>query len=333
LNQKVRSLSPEQCDDIAKKVARLEVDIRAHQGAQSFRKYESALGEILSPLLAAEGFRTVQADIRNDTGIDFRAERGSSEAGVAAEAIGIEAKFMVRSRHVGLNQIHTLIGAGLVHGFTKVMLVSNARFSPAVHRTVEQHLPLKVELKTLEDLALWARSLSEENGDAEAEIRLLTNQLSDRLARLIARDENALRHLNWWNMEETLAYVFEGLSFNVELTPPSKDGGKDIVLRCTVAGKRAEYYVEIKHWRSATKVGASAVQKLLKVIVSEKKDGGLFLSTFGYTGTAFEQLTTFDKEILRFGDKEKVVSLCKTYVKARSGLWSVPRNLTDVLLD
>lgn len=127
--------------------------------------------------------------------------------------------------------------------------------------------------------------------------------------------------------------MFDGIGFQVTLTPGSKDGGKDVVLACTVKGRQAEYYVEIKHWRSSTKVGSGAVEKLLKVVVEEKKAGGLFLSTYGFTESAFEQLTTIDRQKLRIGDEDRTVTFCQTYVKAKAGLWSPPRNLGEVLFD
>ena len=74
------------------------------------------------------------------------------------------------------------------------------------------------------------------------------------------------------------------------LTPPAKDGGKDVVLRCYVQGRQAEYFVEIKHWRSPSRVGGGALRDFLNVIVREGRDGGLFLSTYGYCDNAFDQL-------------------------------------------
>ncbi|UWU12250.1 restriction endonuclease [Sinorhizobium medicae] len=73
--------------------------------------------------------------------------------------------------------------------------------------------------------------------------------------------------------------MFDGLGFKVTLTPGSRDGGKDVILECEFAGKQATYYVEIMHWRSSARVGADAVEKLLKVIVREEKAGSFFLST------------------------------------------------------
>jgi restriction system protein len=89
----------------------------------------------------------------------------------------------------------------------------------------------------------------------------------------------------------------------------------------------------VKHWRSATKVGTAAVRDFIKVVARENIAGGLFLSTHGYTSMAFEHLTELDRERVKFGGREKVLTLCKTYSKQRAGLWSPPQCLSDILYE
>lgn len=314
-----------------------EIDRLEEISTQSATEAEQILSRVLEPLLNAEGFELRPRGLpgQRDYGIDFRGTRGDEAAGTA-EAIGVEAKFYSKLRDVPLNAVHALIGAGLTQDISRIILVSNCDFSDAAKAAVEQNLPISVELKTLNDLRSWldvVQAFEEEEADVGTEVKIILKAISERFARLIARDGGTLAHLEWRDVERTIAEVFDGLGFRVTLTPGSKDGGKDIVLECEVAGKLAVYFVEIKHWRSATRVGADAVEKLLKVVVREKKDGGLFLSTYGFTDNAFEQLTTIDKQRLRFGDQDRIVTLCRTYVKAMSGMWSPPENLTEVLFD
>ena len=66
-------------------------------------------------------------------------------------------------------------------------------------------------------------------------------------------------YIEWREMEKTLAEVFSGIGFDVELTPSSKDGGKDLVLECLIQGKTHSYFVEIKHWRAGSRVGAKDI--------------------------------------------------------------------------
>lgn len=293
---------------------------------------EALLGQILEPLLEQENYDLTHTGGAGDGGIDFRAERSTGEADGEKERLGIQFKhYRQPGRRVSSASVRELIGAGLLNGFGRVMLVSSADFSAATREEVSRNLPLTVELLGISDLKGWAARLRPEKQDMEIEVRVLLRDLSQALIRLIASDVATLDHLEWRDVERVVAEVFSGLGFAAVLTPGSKDGGKDVVLTCTVNGARAQYYVEVKHWRSATRVGSAAVEQLLSVVVREQKAGGLFLSTYGYTENAFEQLTALDREKLRFGDKEKIVTLCRTWVKARAGLWSPPENLSQVL--
>ena len=69
------------------------------------------------------------------------------------------------------------------------------------------------------------------------------------------------------------------------------------------------------------------------VVVRDGTAEGLFLSTYGYTANAIESLSQIERRKLRFGDEEKIVGLCRTYVKTRSGIWSPPTKLSDVLVE
>lgn len=326
--RRLRKLSSAECDALDLELTKLRAD-------ESLDPQESelVLGRVLEPLFGIEGYEVEHTGGLNDRGIDFRASRTANETNSApAETIGVQAKFYRKAiRRVAMVDVQQLIGAALLQDFNRVVLVSNGEFSREAHAAVDKSLPLRIELLDIGGLRDWISRLREEKVDVEAEVRIMLRDLSSRLARLIAKSPDALDHLEWRMVEQVVAEVFEGLGFVVTLTPGSKDGGKDVVLTCAVKGKLAEYYVEIKHWRSSTKVGSMAVEKLLKVLVEEKKDGGLFLSTYGFTSNAFEQLTTIDKQKLKFGDQEKIVTYCQTYVKAKAGLWSPPENLTEVL--
>ena len=192
----------------------------------------------------------------------------------------------------------------------------------------------RYELFISSKLQLWGLfRASLPRGSLSAEVKAILRAVSHKLALLIAKNPRALDELEWRDIERTIAEVFDGLGFLTTLTPPSKDGGKDVVLECTVKGQRAEYLVEIKHWRAGNRVGGGALRSFLNVIAKELRQGGLFLSTYGYCDNAFEQLSTIDREKLRFGTEEKVVALCRTYEKALSGLWSPPKNLAEVLYE
>jgi restriction system protein len=117
------------------------------------------------------------------------------------------------------------------------------------------------------------------------------------------------------------------------VTPPSKDGGKDIILVCNVADGDESCIIELKHWRTGKRVGKQTVSDFMHVIVAEKRSGGVFLSTSGFAADAFEGITEVSRSRLWFGGREKIVLLAKTYIRACSGLWSPPTALPEVLFD
>lgn len=173
---------------------------------------------------------------------------------------------------------------------------------------------------------------SEEETKLSKVVAAITN-LSKQLARLIASDPKGLEDLEWRDMERMLAEVFQGLGFDVTLTPSSKDGGKDLILECFVQGDKHSYVIEVKHWRSGQRVGKRYISDFINVVAHENRDGGLYLATYGYSGDVFEALTEVDRQSIKLGVDKKVISLCRTYIKAESGVWLAPSMLSDLLFE
>jgi restriction system protein len=99
-------------------------------------------------------------------------------------------------------------------------------------------------------------------------------------------------------------------------------------------GASETYVVELKHWRAGGQVGKGTVREFIEVVARETHSGGLMLASGGYSGDASSALAELEHRTVRLGGRSKIVSLCKTYVKAERGLWS-PTALTavDTLFD
>ncbi|EIW7860118.1 restriction endonuclease [Vibrio parahaemolyticus] len=289
---------------------------------------EKELGDILESLLNEDGYNIVQTPFRGDIGVDFIAEK---QFGNHQEQIGIEYKHYKSS--VGVNVVRGLLGTTFTNNFGRLILVTNSRFTQGALELAKSALPVKLELIDLDALRAWVqRADKTEDYDFEL-VNIIRSNISDRLATLIAKNPRYLMDIEWRELEYVIQTVFEELGFSAELTPGSKDGGKDLVLTCRVSGKDHTYYVELKHWRSQQKVGGQAAKDFLKVIINEEINGGLFLSSYGYCDNAFEMLTEIDRKHLKFGDQKKIVTLCKQYVKSKSGLWAPTDGLSNVLFE
>lgn len=305
-------------------------DLKAAGSNLSGQEAESMLGDSISPLLEMRGYELTRAHRTRDHGVDFLAQRPPT-SDFAAVTIGIELKHYRRT--IAMDVVHQVIGAAMLNNLDRVVVVSSSGFSVATKKAVERSLPVQVELLGYDEIEAWVSALELLPADRSDTISAGIKALSRTFALEIAKDSSALSRLEWFDIERVIAEIFDGLGFKVTLTPPAKDGGKDVILEFTLRGKKVEYYVEVKHWRSATKVGPAAVKDFIKIVARERVVGGLFLSTHGYTSTAFEHLAEIDRDRVKFGGREKVLTLCKTYSKSRAGIWSPPECLSEILLE
>lgn len=292
---------------------------------------ERLMGEILEPLLAETGYSTQSVGNQRDLGVDFIA-RKEHHGEQGSEEIAIEYKHF-RQGTVGVDVVHRVLGAAKSMGLSRAMIVTNSRFTYAAREALRRSTPVGIELIDIDALRSWIGRIEQVPSIDISQINIIRRAFSRKLIEQIINNPRSLDEIEWREMERLLSEVFEGLGFEARLTPGSKDGGKDIILKCKVASKTHTYYVEVKHWRSGQRVGAGAITDFLNIIVNEEIEGGLFLSTYGFCSNAIESLTEIQRKSLRFGTENKVVSLCKSYFKAMSGIWTPDDLLPEVLHD
>lgn len=305
--------------------------IQRLDGSSSPKDAEGLMGEILEPLLAEDGYSIHSVGHQQNQGVDFIA-RKIKPADHGADEIAIEYKHFQKNA-IGVNAVHRVLGATLSMGLSRALLITNSRFTYAARESMRRNSPIGVELIDIDALRSWVSRLEEVPSVDVAQINIIRRELCRKLIALISINPRYLDEIEWREMERLLTEVFEGLGFEATLTPGSKDGGKDIVLKCRVGSKSHTYYVEVKHWRSRQRVGSGAISEFLNIIVNEEIEGGLYLSTYGYCSNAIESLTEFERKNLRFGTESKIVSLCKSYVKATSGIWTPEDFMPEILCD
>lgn len=275
---------------------------------------------ILQDLMDAQGFEMVP-EVRPDTrATDFigQAKRDGAQQG----RIGVEFKHYKADRPAGVEAVEQVLYAAQRADLDRIVLISQSGFTrPALDRA-RQNFPVAVELLTLDDLAALASSVDAPEEVPRPQIATLIRRFSEEAAKLVAENPASLDDLEWRDIERMMATVLNELGFQAELTPGSKDCGKDIILTLQTESGATTYIVELKHWRSGKRVGENSVRDFVNVVAREQREGGLFLSTYGFTDDAFETLTEIERNAVRFGGKQKVVSLCRSFVRVGAKLWS-----------
>ncbi len=289
---------------------------------------EQLLYNILPHLFQFDGYVTRPLE---DVGIDFVASKRTDNPDIPP-VVGIQVKHYRLARPVGLDVVDQLARYQKNSDIHQAVLLSRSGFTArAVTRAASQIPPL--QLWTYEDLHSWFTRIERSSREDHSTVIRAITELSKEFAAYVAENPRELDNLAWLDMERMLAAVFDGLGFRAKLTPPSKDGGKDVILECTIEGEELSYIVEIKHWRSGQRVGKSSTKNFVQVVAREQHRGGLFLSTYGYSRDAFQALTASERQTVRFGNEEKIVTLCRTYVKAESALWKPNSDLVELLYE
>jgi restriction system protein len=221
------------------------------------------LARILGPLLSLEGYELSSATEGKDKEIDFVAKR-IAPAGPPG-SIAIEYKHFGQGRPLGEVQVRELQVNPNLSSHDRVMLISRFGFTGSVLDIAHRTEPVRLDLLDLRDIEVWIERREREQPDQGARVHLLIRSISHKFAKMVAENPSVLDHLEWRDLERVMARVMEGLGFDVTLTPPSKDGGKDLILRCDATRGKESYIVELKHWRSGKRVGKQSVSDFMEI--------------------------------------------------------------------
>ena len=304
--------------------------LRGEDGVAPTQDVMPVLGDLLLPLLAAEGLNILVHKRPGESPVDYAASRfGDPDKRLT---VAIEYKHYGLGRKEKASEVQRLLGAISSGPFDRALLISRFGFTESAHE-VAGGAGIAIELLDLQQISAWIDRVESTPVSDAVHVEILIKSLSHEFAMMVANNPEILAALEWRDFERMMARVMEGLGFGTKLTPPSKDGGKDLILSCTVNMKTESYIVELKHWRAGKPVIQGVLSSFLKVIVKENRAGGLLLSTSGYAANIGESLTEISTQKLRLGGKEKVVLLAQTYRRAHSGLWAPPTDLPEVLFE
>src|SRR5215213_2504038 len=215
-------------DDQTKATVLSQIDqLQAGRGI-GWQEAERRIFDIVRPLLSDSGYEvTYKTRKVGDSGFDVSATRTETDE-LLPHTIGIEYKHY--RMPVGLDIVNAVVGAAIIQRINRVVLISSNRFTKAALDLATHDLPLELELLGFEELKDWVTRIDIDDLNDTTEIQRILEVVSRRFAELVAKNPRRLDELEWRDLERMLAEVFNGIGFSVELTPGSKDGGKDIIL-------------------------------------------------------------------------------------------------------
>jgi restriction endonuclease len=144
------------------------------------------------------------------------------------------------------------------------------------------------------------------------EIRLTLEEVNDLLIEALAQNPDLMHEVHPRRFEELVAELFKRMGCSVELTPASRDGGRDILaVRRDDVGTILTL-VECKKFRPDRKVGVGLVRSLYGVVAHDRASHGVIATTSSFTrgAKALERNLEYHLSLRDFDD---LVDWCRRY--------------------
>jgi restriction endonuclease Mrr len=129
------------------------------------------------------------------------------------------------------------------------------------------------------------------------EVRIEVAEVNEELIRYLAKHPQLLRDLDPRKFEELVAEIFRAKGFTVELTPATRDGGRDIQAVQKNSIGTFLYFVECKRYSSSRKVGVDVVRSLYGVKQQQRATMGILVTTSSFTKDAIDFASPLEYEL------------------------------------
>lgn len=140
-----------------------------------------------------------------------------------------------------------------------------------------------------------------------SKIRIDVSEVNDWMLNELNKNSTDIYKLSSRRFEELIAEIFMRKGYDVELTPATRDGGKDIYVAHKDDFGSFLYLVECKHYDPSHKVGVNVLRDLYGILSKEKATYGIVVTTSDFTKPAqeFQQDIKFQMSLKNFNSIQK----------------------------
>ncbi|WP_051536429.1 restriction endonuclease [Ruminococcus flavefaciens] len=137
--------------------------------------------------------------------------------------------------------------------------------------------------------------------------------IADDITRLIEQiriNPSTIYRISDRRFEELVAEVFSRNGYIVELTPPQKDGGKDVIATKNISGVPICLYIECKHYNPDHSVGVNIVRSAAGVRQHDRVNKAIIITTSRFTRGA-HRFAAEEEHLIQLMDLEDFLNLLK----------------------
>jgi hypothetical protein len=248
-------------------------------------------------------FRNYRGDSTNQTGIativarmfsvythERRARWRPSAAAVQAGLTAVELEMLVRRDGYSLAQAGELLRTSRATSLSDLQL---AGLLASLQQGISASEGAVIETKEPQDFdrpgILGPDGLPIREEDLQGS-PIITDIIStnEKLLRMVRDDPATMYNLSPRQFEELVAELLDKQGYEIELTPPSKDGGFDMYAARKDGLGEFLYLVECKRYAPVYPVGVGVVRALYGVVQKMKATAGIVVTTAQFTRGAKE---------------------------------------------
>ncbi|MCI1753615.1 MAG: restriction endonuclease [Flavobacteriales bacterium] len=126
---------------------------------------------------------------------------------------------------------------------------------------------------------------------------IIITDIDNEIKKFFRKYPDKMYNLNPRKFEELIASIFQDLGFNVQLTPATRDGGRDIIasLRNSVASFLT--YVECKRYAPKNKIDVSIIRQVQGVHYTNKPSKSIIVTTSFFTKAAIKEAKKIEHQL------------------------------------
>jgi HJR/Mrr/RecB family endonuclease len=126
------------------------------------------------------------------------------------------------------------------------------------------------------------------DGNIPSRVIVQVSEIDALLLQEVSRNPQRIHELTPRKFEYLIAELLTRDGWEVEITPASRDGGKDLVAKLNTSGICSVYYVECKRYAVDKPVSVKVVRELLGIIHADRVTAGMVVTTSSFTRPAFD---------------------------------------------
>ena len=137
----------------------------------------------------------------------------------------------------------------------------------------------------------------EAESDKQDTAALIVTSIDDEVKKYLKKHPQKLYELHPRKFEELVASILKDLGFEVELTPATRDGGRDIIAHVRNAVSSYLTYIECKRYAADNKVGVGIVREVIGVHHIRKPTKSIIVTTSFFSKDAIKEAEAMESQL------------------------------------